>query len=136
MKLSLPLALLLLTSTALAAPAPDRAGEARRKLEALKKKLPNLLKTWNKSYIGQPQVTVRRLRLIGDGQAKLVIGLDERERAADTSPPNHLLTIYLTYYDGLWTATGFQLSDTILGNQTDKAAHFLMDAIDEAAEKK
>ena len=38
--------------------------------------------------------------------------------------PNHLLTIYLSYYEGLWTATRSQLSDTIHGNQTDKAAHF------------
>jgi hypothetical protein len=48
--------------------------------------------------------------------------------------PEHSLTVYLTYYDGLWTASRFQWSTRVL-SVWNHAAHFLLDAIDEAAEQ-
>jgi hypothetical protein len=130
------LALLFATSCADAAPAPETA---QRTLQALKKRLPGVLKKWAKSriYSGGPfsvRTVLRRLRATGPAEAKVTVGIyldTEKEKAAE---PDYLLTVFLKYHAGLWTAVRFEWSSTA-NKAWLKAAHFLLDAIDEAAAK-
>jgi len=126
-----------------AAPAPAPGLKAKEKLRALKKRLPAVLERWVKERkVGHPFTytpVLRRVRAIGVAEAKVVVHLhlrDDHGKVSDSA--EYMLTVYLTYYDGLWTAVRFQWSypdiHKINDNWTD-AAHFLMDAIDEAAEK-
>jgi hypothetical protein len=134
------LVVLLVVPHANAAPAPEPGRKANEKLEALKKRLPDVLKTWVKERtVGYPFTyapTLRRVRLIRAAEAKVVVHLNRvdddgkvRER------PDYMLTAYLSYYNGLWTIVRFESSDPSFSRISSGAVHFLMDAIDEAAEK-
>jgi hypothetical protein len=77
---------------------------------------------------------VRRVRSTADDEAKVVIGVSNEWSEKRGPNPQHLLTVYLKYHDGLWTAVRFSWS-CATDNSWNEATHFLMDAIDEAAEK-
>lgn len=134
------LAVLLVVSHVDAAPAPAPGRKAKEKLETLKKWLPAVLEAWVKErQIGHPLAydpILRRVRAIGDAEVKVVVHLHLRggdgklrERA------DYTLSVYLAYHDGLWTAVRFQSSFGDHYKSWTNAIHFLMDAIDEAAEK-
>jgi hypothetical protein len=50
--------------------------------------------------------------------------------------PDHLLIVFLKFHDGLWTTSRFEWSDPEIGGSRGRTTYFLLDAIDEAAEKK
>lgn len=126
-----------------ASPAPAPGLKAKEKLGELKKRLPAVLERWVKERkVGRPLTytpVLRRVRTIGIAEAKVVVHFHlQNDEGKLSDRASYMLTVYLTYYDGLWTAVRFQWSypdiDKINANWTD-AAHFLMDAIDEEAEK-
>jgi hypothetical protein len=123
-------ALLLLAAAANAAPAPD---PARQSLEALKKKLPDVVSAWKKQYLADGQgAEARLIRRVGQARAKVVVAMGDPKDLA--RHPADLLTVFLCYHDGCWTTVRFT------GSWSQEAgknwnAHHLMLAIGEAAEK-
>lgn len=124
------------------AAAAEPARQAKEKLEQLKKRLPDALKTWQKKYGLPPAngdtprvLTLRRVRATGPTAAKLTFSVHLQEENGKPSPTvEAVLLIYLNYYDGLWTAAQFQFSSAALASW-NTPTHLLLDAIDEAAEK-
>jgi hypothetical protein len=135
------LAVLLASSLAPAAPAPDPSREAKEKLEALKKRLPDVLDAWMKAYplrgrtgdgaIWTEVLVLRRARLVASAEAKLTFYSYRETGGARATTPSHILTVFLKYHDGLWTTTSYRGGDPY-----PRGVDFLLDAIDEAAEKK
>jgi hypothetical protein len=127
-----------------AAPAPDRDRLPKQKLEALKKRLPDLVSDWlqKKEYDNwlSPQWTckgeLRVLRRVGPEHAKAVILFAAFD---DKGTPAHygdvLLTVFLSYHDGCWTTERYETA--MRGHKMNEhhTFAFLMLAIDEAAEK-
>lgn len=123
-----------------AAPAPVPGLKAKEKLEVLKKRLPAVLEAWAKeSQIGYPFIYIpvlRRVRAIGNAEAKVVIFLHYRDDQGEVKDKvDYILTVYITYYEGLWTAIRVQGSHPEGNRSWTHATQMLMDAIDEAAEK-
>jgi hypothetical protein len=123
--------------------APSQAKEAKAKLEALKKRLPAVVNAWAKEYELMFLVRVeegyifsvpvlKRTRATSETEAKVTIHFLRRVDEKLVGDPKGILTIFLKYYDGLWTALRFEWTFDAGYNS---AAHFLLDAIDEAAEK-
>jgi hypothetical protein len=134
------LAVIFATAQLDAAPAPAPNNKAKEKLEALKKRLPVVLDAWVKERSVTQSVNLipvlRRVRLIGDGQAKVVVHLHSRNEAGQASDSAlFMVTIYLSFYDGLWTTTRFEWGGYRREKRWEESTPFLMDAIDEAAEK-
>jgi hypothetical protein len=159
------LALILVTAFApfaRTAPAQTEEQLAKAKLETLKKKLPETLtdgvnksERWSMKY----EATVQSLRLIGPTEAKLTVRLEASSRdqngTLEKAPASdEVLVIYLTFYDGAWTTRRFEGTwnelDTVFaaggpggrgavnprGNRNNRAAKFLLAAIDDLTEKK
>jgi hypothetical protein len=152
------------TPFARTAPAPTEEQLAKAKLETLKKKLPETLtdgvnksERWSMKY----EATVQSLRLIGPTEAKLTVRLEafarDQNGTLEKAPPSdEILVIYLTFYDGAWTTRRFEGTwnelDTAFaagggpgggrgvanprGNRNNRAAKFLLAAIDDLTEKK
>ena len=135
------LAVLFIGSLAPAAPVPDPSREAKERLEALTKRLPDVLDAWMKAYpvrgitadrVNWTQVFVlRRARLVASAEAKLTFYSYTETAGVRETVPRHIMTVFLKYHDGLWTTTTYQCGDLYT-----RAVDFLLDAIDEAAEKK
>ena len=121
-----------------AAPAPNIQ---KQKLEALKKQLPAVLETWiQERHLGGSSSTfipvLRRVRLVSESQAKVVVHLHSSDNTGKVSDRAvYMLTVFLSYYDGLWTTVRFQWNDPYRDINWSAETHFLMDAIDETAEK-
>jgi hypothetical protein len=127
-----------------AAPAPDRDRLPKQKLEALKKRLPDLVNDWlqMKEYDHwlprnincKPELRV--LRRVGPDRAKMVILFAAFDgKGAPVHGYDMLLTVFLSYQDSCWTTKRYETAmryKEIAGHQTFA---FLMLAIDEAAEK-
>jgi hypothetical protein len=121
------------------APAPDR--EAKVKLEALKKRLPGVLDAWMKAHplrgttgdrtFWKEVLVLRRARLVASAEAKLTFYSYRETGGVRATTPSHILTVFLKYHDGLWTTTSYRGGDPY-----PRGVDFLLDAIDEAAEKK
>lgn len=130
---------IMLASTALYAPrsslaAPSPESPAKRKLEELKKKMPEALTAWhrkqnliglaNPEWLEIKDWTIKVCRMTSSIKAKITFhGVNEHLGRAD-------ITLYLRYVDGLWTTTRCEGR----GNEDFKVS--LMLAIDKAAEKK
>jgi hypothetical protein len=138
----LALALAIPSVAAVPSPSPDR--EARDKLEALKKRLPDIVGEWMKKEGGASWLRnnwtcvpeVRVLRRVAPKGAKAVI----RFAASDENGVRDwrgdvLLTIFLTYQDGCWTTERFEAVGYTDPGTFRTIFAFLMLAIDEAAEK-
>jgi hypothetical protein len=146
MKLSLPLLAALLACGALravAAPAPDGAAEAKRKLEALKKKMPEVLKEWEKDIFSNEglypkNIRFTRERSLWDNEVKFTFHVYEVDKTE--KPPKKtsvaVLFIFLKYHAGKWTTVR---SEWFFADKNIKhikeLTGFLLDAIDEAAER-
>lgn len=127
-----------------AAPAPDRDRLPKQKLEALKKRLPDLVSDWlkekgNITWMGRAftcNPELRVLRRVGPDRAKAVILLAAFD---DKGAPYHyndlLLTIFLSYSDGSWTTERSEAALRGGNSPLGRSFTFLMLAIDEAAEK-
>ena len=134
-------AVALFAATNAAAAAPDPLAKA--KLEALKKRLPAILTTWAQDrylrmVLGKDYAPVlRRVRTTADAEAKVTIHFCDKPQEQRTPTPDYLLTVSHRYHDGLWTAVRFQWSYAPErgGPPLQEAGHFLLDAIDEAAEQ-
>ena len=125
---TLPLAAALAFVTPAPASDPDTA--ARKGLEALRKRLPGVVASWAKErWHKDDPVRLRLVRRVGPAEAKLTL------RMGDDPKTDQLLTIYLRFHDGLWTTTRFESTWEGRSSFNDRAARFLMLAIDEAAEK-
>jgi hypothetical protein len=119
-----------------AAPAPDRGGKG--KLAALKERLPGTVEAWSKAQGLDSDFTVvlRRVRAVDDAEVKLAVHLRRKYKGNRVdSDPYYILNIILKYYDGLWTATRYEFSRPSVRDEWHERAHYLMDAIDEAAEQ-
>jgi hypothetical protein len=137
------LAVMLAVPLAQAAPVPEPGREAKERLEALKKRMPGVLDAWMKAYPYEGRdrgvtwtavFVLRRVRLVSGAEAKLTFHA-RKAGAAVAAAPEHILTVFLKYHDGLWTTVSYQWSDR--GRmQRWEGIDFLLDAIDEAAEKK
>ena len=130
------LAVLFLAPHVDAAPASAEGRAAKEKLEALKKKLPDIVSSWAKErWYDNCTVEVRVVRMLGPTEAKVVLmsrWADPKGRP-DLSHDN-IFTIFLDFYDGVWSTTrsdAWSLTDDYF----NRAIRFLMLAIDEAAEK-
>jgi hypothetical protein len=117
-------------------PAPP-AREAPETLAALTKKLPAVLETWEKQRYAEPDMTpaLRRVRATSDTAAKVVVLLTCRFGAWRLPERDCLLVVHLKYYGRVWTTTRFEWSRETDEPTRREAGQFLMDAIDEAAEK-
>jgi hypothetical protein len=128
------LTLALLVPTVSAAPAPDVAKE---KLEALKKKLSEVVEKWGRDNAvivrrSAEQAELRLARQVSPIEAKVTVLLN------GSGEPPEPLTIYLRYYDGSWTSTRFEgrRKDAVPTDDDAVAAiRRLMLAIDELGEK-
>jgi hypothetical protein len=127
-----------------AAPAPDQRHKAKEKLEALKKRLPDLVGEWakkreNTGWLprqGTYNPELRVLRRLGPDRAKAVILFTAFDVAGGQAPSyDVLLTIFLTYHEGCWTTERFEASNRTNGEAVRPTFAFLMLEIDEAAEK-
>jgi hypothetical protein len=126
----LVLALLLACSTATAAPTPETEALAKEKLEALKKRMPEVAAGWAKEHWYKTgKVEFRIARLLDTAEARLTFV------SVDQGGDQDVLTVYLRYHDGVWYTTRFEASWPANVNFNNKAARFLMLAIDEAAQK-
>jgi hypothetical protein len=128
-----------------AAPAPSDEQTAKAKLEALEKKLPDLLtenvdqsEYWANPYKG----SVRAVRMTGPTSAKLTVRLEhfaKNENGGVVKAPrlDEVLVIYMSYYDGVWTTQRYEgtwTDDTYL-KANSRGVKFLMAALDEMAAK-
>jgi hypothetical protein len=140
------LALLIVAPSLDAVPAPDPARLPKQRLEALKKKLPDVVGEWLKkehSGFRPDQVLphkpkVRVLHLVAAERARAVILFEAYDAKGNPHRElDALLTVFLTYYDGIWTTDKFEV---VVRNGNDAGTlrtgfPFLMVDIDEAAEK-
>jgi hypothetical protein len=129
------LALLAAAAAGQAAPVADEDRLAREGLEALKKKLPGTLAAWAKQHLPEYKPEVRVVRWASDRAVKLRILLrydNDRKRVASE---DHVLTVLLQFHAGRWGAEVAEPSWPPKEEQLNKAAHFLLLAIDEATEK-
>jgi hypothetical protein len=123
-----------LVVAALALLLPPAAGgptdDSRAKLESLRKRLPGVVAAWARErwHKGDP-VQLRLVRRVGPDEVKVTL------RCGDDPKTDQLLTIYLRYHDGLWTTTRFESTWEGRSSFNDRAARFLMLAIDESASK-
>lgn len=116
-----------------ATPAPAPGAKAKEKLEALKKRLPDVVRSWAKErWYPSATVEVRVVRMLGLSQAKVVMMSREKETA---SANDKVFTIFLDFYDGYWSAIRFDGSWSAKNVFENRNMPFLMLAIDEAAEK-
>jgi len=129
-----------------AAPAPAPGRQAKEKLEALKKRLPDLVEDWLKKRPRDNWITrqwtckpeLRLVRQVGPERAKVVIFFAMFDDTGAPVPSQDvLLTIFLSYYDGFWTTERSEVA----GHLNEKNAvrptfSSLMLALDEATEKK
>jgi hypothetical protein len=138
------LAVLFLVPHVDAAPAPAPGRAAKEKLEALKKKLPDLVSDWQKenpgfvSSQGTFSPELRVMRRVGPDRAKAVILFAAFDKNGARAPDYEImLTVFLTYQDGCWTTERFEVSRPRRAsiNVPHPNFAFLMLAIDEAAEK-
>ena len=131
------LALLVVVPSLDAGPAPDPGRLPKQKLEALKKKLLDIVEAWAKErWNTGTSVHVRVVRLLGPSQAKVVL-LSRSEDAKSGRQPDQdeVFTIFLDYYGDAWSATRLEGSCPATNHFNSWAVRFLMLAIDEAAEK-
>lgn len=120
-----------------AAPAPAPGLKAKEKLEALKKKLPGVVRSWAKErWYTSETVEARVVRMLGPSQAKVVL-MSRCANSKGEPDPQHdnVFTIFLDFYDGTWSATRFDATWPATSELRNTPARFLMLAIDEAAEK-
>ncbi len=138
------LALLLIVSQLESAPAPDRDRLPKQKLEALKKRLPNLVGDWlkekgNVTWLARSATCnpeLRVLRRVGPDRAKVAILFEAfDDKGAREVNWDVLLTIFLSYQDGCWTTDRFEAARRGQKAGLGESFAFLMLAIDEAAEK-
>jgi hypothetical protein len=129
---------LLAGSSGRAAPAPDMDRPAREAFEALKKRLPTVVAAWTKDTFGERvneyAYEVKSARRIGPAEAKLTLTLTytpggRRPRV------EHVLVIFLRYYDGSWTTTRYEPRLTMNNPAGARDILLLMLAIDESKEK-
>jgi hypothetical protein len=140
------LALLIIDPSLDAVPAPDSARLPKQRLEALKRKLPDVVGDWMKQegrFVWLPNsVTcapeVRVVRRVAPERAKAVILFAARDQQGVRDwRKDVLLNVFLTYQDGTWTTEKFEVfirSGLNLGTARETFAFLMMD-IDEAAEK-
>jgi hypothetical protein len=131
------LALLVPVLSVPAAPAPEPGREAKQKLEGLKKRLPDAVAAWaHERWAGSSRVEVRIVRLLGPAEAKLtLVSLAANTQGGREPEHDEVITVFLRYYDGAWSATRFEVSWPASDNESNKAVRFLMLAIDEAGSK-
>jgi hypothetical protein len=126
--------------------------DAGTKLEALKKRLPDMLAVWNKEHAplgvfhyAEPTTNdyVTELRLVrrtSPTTAKITFLLVDKGNRPGAGPDECSVSIYLSYYDGLWTTTGVEGAwGYVSGNEAEKlngkVRRHLMLAIDEIGDK-
>lgn len=117
-----------------AAGAANNAG-AKKKLEELKSKLPELLQSWAKDEAALPPRTTAELRvcrMTGPDQAKVsVICASENRKTAQRQ--EEIINAFLRYHDGYWTTTQYDTSWAANEARYKRAVFHLLLAIDEAA---
>jgi hypothetical protein len=141
------LVLLLAFSLAGAAPAPDPGREAVKKLEELKKRLPEIIAAWlanegpNFGVLDSGQSesykpNLRVLRRISPDRAKGVILLATFDKDGKrVGYHDEIVTVFLTYADGCWTTERFETVRNYTADEDRMGWARLMLAIDEASEK-
>jgi hypothetical protein len=128
-------ALLMALPNAGAVPAPASGREAKQKLEALKKRLPDIVAAWAKEQWSE-EIEVRVVRLVGPTQAKVSLLSAYKDGEGRRRPRRDVVfTIFLDYYDGAWTTTRYEALWVGTKDDRDRALQLLMLAIDEATEK-
>jgi hypothetical protein len=127
-----------------AAPAPTPGQKAKVKLEALKKRLPDLVDDWLKKRPNDGWLTrdftckpeIRLVRQVGSDRAKVVILFSMVDGQGTPFPSQNLvLTVFLSFYDGSWTIERSEVAGRLNGKGVRPTFAFLMMAIDKAAEK-
>ena len=127
-------ALLTLALFAPAAPAADDT-KARETFAALKQRLPGVVTEWAKKsgrWDPKREASVELVRRVAADEAKVVIVFKGLDGMGKPDPLfDDVVTVYLRYYDGVWTTTRYDTSwtPTVYGN---KAVRFLMLAIDKS----
>jgi hypothetical protein len=135
---------LCLAALVVAAPAPTPGLKAKERLEALKKRLPDLVDDWLKKRPKDSWITreftckpeLRLVRQVGTDRAKVVILFTMIDGQGAPFPSQDLLlTIFLSYYDGSWTIERSEVAGRLAGKSVRPTFAFLMMSIDEAAAK-
>ena len=124
---------------ALPASPTDAREEPLAKLEELKKRLPGIIATWLKNRIAFAEnytPNIRVIRRIAPDKAKITFVMEYGQAKSETLDRDGIMTIYLTYCDGIWTTTGFD-ADWEEQNAERLKGHalWLMHAIDESGNK-
>jgi hypothetical protein len=131
------LAVLFLAPHVDAAPTPAPVLKAKEKLEALKKKLPDVVSSWAKErWHPKEAVEFRVVRMLGPTEAKVVLVSHWVDRQGRPNPNNdNVFTFFLVYYDGVWSPTRSDATWLVTDDFRSRGIRFLMLVIDEAAEK-
>lgn len=119
-----------------AAPVPDAARQRQETFETLKKKLPEAVSDVVKSDSWHicGDAKVRLIRRIAADEAKVTVVSEVTRDGRRWPSSDEYLTIYLRYFDGVWTTTRFDASCST-DSLVTKTAHALMLAIDQIGEK-
>jgi hypothetical protein len=107
---------------------------AKTQLDVLKKKLPGIMAAWlkDRSYLDKNyQAKLRVARRTSPTTAKVTFFLEYHDpKQPDARKSDELVSIFLSFCDGAWTATSVKATCDLLGRD-----QFLMLAIDEAGDK-
>jgi hypothetical protein len=92
--------------------AEPQAEEAKKKLDQLQKKMPDLFKVWLAKALeiwgGQLKSELKLLRWIGSTEVKVTYSCSFPEEVPIS---DFVLTLHLRYYDGRWTTTDMRTSN-------------------------
>ena len=123
-------------------PLSETGIESKRKLEALKKRLPVVVETGLKDLFppGYTHVVrVQRVRALAETEAKVVIHIYFRDDGTKVllEIPQRWAVLRLHFYDGRWTCDRIEWDSERedLIPDAKEAGHSLMEAIDEETEK-
>jgi hypothetical protein len=120
---------------ALPASPTDARDEPLAKLEELKKRLPGIMATWLNDEINDGknyQPKLRVARRTSQTTAKVTFSLEYHDSESHKVQFTELVSIYLSFCDGLWTTTEVKETRNFA---RPVEAHRLMLAIDESGNK-
>lgn len=112
-----------------------KEAEAKKKLEELKTRLPELLKTWSRDDNSLPlrfAAELRICRMTGPDQAKVSVTCSSENRKT-AQRQDEIINAFLRYHDGYWTTTQYDTSWAANEARYKRAVFHLLLAIDEAA---
>jgi hypothetical protein len=134
---SIVLTALILAGFAYSGPAELADQSAHENLSKLKGSLPSILAHWDREERWFPGSQVQNLviRRMSPLEARITIAFHfvDGGRGSPEREHKEIITIYLRFFDGMWTTTHYEATWGVSEHQ-NRAFRFLMVAIDQSAE--